>query len=143
MRLLVLNIGNSVLQLTCRTRNRIQTHPVRFENRACLLLALDEALFRGQFLKLAFQLKQPVAERITLRSLAGLCVGTFGHRFKPLPAHVRPASRMRCFLNLIVAAISICDQDAFEALKEGLCPFPASTFPVFEAAQLDVRAFGG
>ena len=33
-RLLVLSIGNSVLQLACRTGNRIQPVPVRFENRA-------------------------------------------------------------------------------------------------------------
>ena len=50
-RLLVLSIGNSVLQLACRTGNRIQPCPVRFENRAHLLLALDEAFLCGQLLK--------------------------------------------------------------------------------------------
>lgn len=34
VRLLVLSIGNSVLQLACRTGNRIQPCPVRFKNRA-------------------------------------------------------------------------------------------------------------
>lgn len=62
--LLVLSIGNSVLQFACWTRNRIQPCPVRFENRAGLLLALHKAFFCGQFFKLAFQLKQPVAELI-------------------------------------------------------------------------------
>ena len=47
--LLVLSIGNSVLQLACRTGNRIQPCPVCFENRAGFLLAPDEAFFRGQF----------------------------------------------------------------------------------------------
>lgn len=32
--LLVLRIGNSVLQLACWTGNRVQPLPVRFENRA-------------------------------------------------------------------------------------------------------------
>ena len=52
---------------------------------------------------------------------------------------VSPAPRTLCVLNLVVAAISIRNQDAAEALKEGLCPFPASALPVFEAAQLDIR----
>ena len=64
--LLILSIRNSVLQLACRTENRIQPFPVRFENRSRLLLALDEAFFCGQFFKLVFQLKQPVAERISI-----------------------------------------------------------------------------
>ena len=34
VRLLVLRIGNNVLQLACRTGNRIQPCPVRIENRA-------------------------------------------------------------------------------------------------------------
>ena len=34
VRLLVLRISNSVLQLACRTSNRIQPCPVCFENRA-------------------------------------------------------------------------------------------------------------
>ena len=34
VRLLVLRIGNSVLQLACGTGNRIKPCPVRFENRA-------------------------------------------------------------------------------------------------------------
>ena len=90
--LLILSIGNSVLQLACRTGNCIQPCPVRFENRSRLLLALDEAFFCLQFFKLMFQLKQPVTERIALRSLTGLCIDAFGRRFQPLPAHVRPAS---------------------------------------------------
>ena len=45
--LLILSIRNSVLQLACRTGNRIQPFPVRFENRSRLLLALDEAFFCG------------------------------------------------------------------------------------------------
>ena len=39
--------------------------------------------------------------------------------------------------------VSVCDQDAAESLKEGLCPFPASALPVFETAQLDIRPLGG
>ena len=132
--LLILSIRNSVLQLACRTENRIQPFPVRFENRSRLLLALDEAFFCGQFFKLVFQLKQPVAERIALRSLTGLCIGAFGSRLQPLPAHVRPASRTLCVLNLVVAAVSIRNQDAAEALKEIPRPFSASALPIFEAA---------
>ena len=141
--LLILSIRNSVLQLACRTENRIQPFPVRFENRSRLLLALDEAFFCGQFFKPVFQLKQPVTKRIALRSLAGLCIGAFGRRFQLLPAHVRPAPRTLCVLNLVVAAVSIRNQDAAEALKEIPRPFSASAFPIFEAAQLNVRAFGG
>ena len=66
VRLLILSIRNSVLQLACRTGNCIQPFPVRFENRSRLLLALDEAFFCGQFFKLVFQLKQPVTERISM-----------------------------------------------------------------------------
>ena len=141
--LLILSTGNSVLQLACRTGNRIQPFPVRFENRSRPLPALDEAFFCGQFFKLVFQLKQSVAERIALRSFAGLCIGAFGRRFQPLPAHVRPAPSTLCVLNLVVAAVSIRNQDAAEALKKIPRPFSASAFPIFEAAQLNVRAFGG
>lgn len=49
---------------------------------------------------------------------------------------------MLCVMNLVVAAVSIRDQDAAEAIKEGLCPFPVAA-PVFKAAQLDARAFSG
>ena len=66
VRLLILSIRNSVLQLACRTGNCIQPFPVRFKNRSRLLLALDEAFFCGQFFKLVFQLKQPVTERISM-----------------------------------------------------------------------------
>ena len=64
--LLILSTGNSVLQLACRTGNRIRPFPVRFEDRSLPLPALDEAFFCGQFFKLVFQLKQPVAERISI-----------------------------------------------------------------------------
>lgn len=47
-----------------------------------------------------------------------LIIGAFGRRFQPLPAHVRPASRTLCVLNLVVAAVSIRNQNAAEALKE-------------------------
>src|SRR5699024_10668358 len=99
--------------------------------------------FCGQPFKLAFQLKQPVAELVALRRLAGLCIGTFRHRFQPLPSHVRPATCALCLLDLVVAAVSVCDQDAAESLKEGLCPFSASALPVFETAQLNGCSLGG
>ena len=70
--------------------------------------------------------QKPVAERITLLSVAGRCIGAIGHRIQPLPAHVRRASRMLCVMNLVVAAVSIRDQDAAETIKEGLCPFSAA-----------------
>lgn len=70
--LLVLRIGNSVLQFACRTGNRIKPCPVRLENRGRLLLPLNEPLLCGQPFKLAFQLKQPVAELVALHGLTGL-----------------------------------------------------------------------
>lgn len=143
MRLLILSIGNSVLQLACRTRNCIQPFLVRFENRSRLLLALDETFFCRHFFKLVLQIKQPVAKRIALRSLAGLCIGAFGRRFQPLPAHVRLATRTLCVPNLVVAAVSIRNQDAAEALKEIPRPFSTSAFPIFDAVQLNVCVFGG
>ena len=48
---------------------------------------------------------------------------------------------MGCALDLVVAAVSICDQDTAEALKEILWPFSAAALPVLKAAQLDARTF--
>ena len=72
-----------------------------------------------------------------------LVVADFNLTMLKKRTEVRPATRTLCVLNLVIAAVFLRNQDATEALKEIPRPFSASALPILEAAQLNVRAFGG